>query len=101
MSVCRTVVEHFSARECACDCVTCLTSREACGLCGWMHRYDASGVTKDTRIKFMTDGILLREIQEVCDFNVLCVQAGAMAPHDHGQLHVCGGGGLSQGACLP
>lgn len=28
-------------------------------------RYDASGVTKDTRIKFMTDGILLREIQEV------------------------------------
>ncbi len=28
-------------------------------------RYDSSGVTRDTKLKFMTDGILLREIQEV------------------------------------
>jgi HrpA-like RNA helicase len=30
-------------------------------VCG---RYDSKGVTKETKVKFMTDGILLREIQE-------------------------------------
>ncbi len=32
------------------------------GNVAYQVRYDSSGVTKDTRIKFMTDGILLREL---------------------------------------
>ena len=31
---------------------------------GYQVRYDATTVTSDTRIKFMTDGILLRELQD-------------------------------------
>jgi ATP-dependent RNA helicase DHX37/DHR1 len=36
---------------------------------GHQVRYDSSSVDKTTRIKFMTDGILLREIQQ--DFLLL------------------------------
>ncbi len=36
-----------------------------CCSCCRRCRYDAARVGKQTRIKFMTDGILLREIQDV------------------------------------
>ena len=49
-----------------CSCTSALRRGVAGLTCGVLTlcRYDSSGVTKDTRIKFMTDGILLREIQE-------------------------------------
>lgn len=39
------------------------TLSNCCCCCPWQVRYDKS-VGEDTAMKFMTDGILLRELQE-------------------------------------